>query len=91
MNALVARRLPGLVEAELDGELVGLHVENGTCYSFNATATRILALLDRPKSVEEICAALGREFDVDPVTCGEQVLLLLQDLQRDGLVALDTA
>ena len=85
----MARRLPGLVEAEVDGELVALHIENGTCYSFNATAARIWALLDRPKSVAEISAALAAEFDVDAQACGEQVLLLLRDLQSDDLVALD--
>lgn len=90
MNALVARRLPGVVEAEVDGELVALHIENGTCYSFNATAARIWALLDRPRSVADICNALATEFDIDPATCGEQVLLMLRDLEQDGLAVLET-
>ncbi|MFA6112366.1 MAG: PqqD family protein [Sphingomonas sp.] len=89
MNALTARRLPGLVEAEIDGELVALHIENGTCYSFNATAAHIWALLDRPRSVADICAALTADFDVDPATCGDQVVLLLRDLQKDGLAVLE--
>lgn len=89
MSALVARRLPGLVEAEVDGELVALHIENGTCYSFNRTAARIWALLDRPKSVAEICADLTGEFDIDADRCAEQVLLLLEDLKSDNLIALD--
>jgi PqqD family protein of HPr-rel-A system len=86
--SLVARRLPGLVEAEVDGELVALHIENGSYYGFNATAARIWALLDHPKSVTEICAALAAEFDVDAQECDAQVRLLLQDLQKDGLVDL---
>ncbi|MDB5706215.1 MAG: hypothetical protein JWN66_3331 [Sphingomonas bacterium] len=86
--SLTAHRLPGLVEAEVDGELVALHIENGTCYSFNATAARIWALVDRPKTVTEICAALAAEFDVDERECDTQVRLLLQDLQKDGLVEL---
>jgi hypothetical protein len=89
MTALVARRLPGLVEAEVDGELVALHIENGTCYSFNATAARIWALLDRPRSIADICDALTADFDVDPAICSDQVVLLLQDLQKDGLATLE--
>ncbi len=88
MIDLVAHRLPGLAEAEVDGDLVALHIENGTYYSFNETAARIWALLDRPKSVPELCAALALEFDVDAEQCGDQVLLLLRDLQGDGLVEL---
>jgi hypothetical protein len=91
MNALVARRLPGVVEAEVDGELVALHIENGTCYSFNATAARIWALLDRPRSVADICDALSTEFDIDPATCGDQVVLMLRDLEEDGLAILETS
>jgi hypothetical protein len=90
MNALMARRLPGLVEAEVDGELVALHIENGTCYSFNATAARIWALLDRPRSIADICDALSADFDVDPTICADQVVLLLQDLQKDGLAVLES-
>jgi hypothetical protein len=88
MTDLVAHRLPGLAEAEVDGDLVALHIENGTYYSFNETAARIWALLDRPKSVSELGAALGAEFEVEPQDCAEQILLLLRDLEKDGLVDL---
>lgn len=88
MTDLVVHRLPGLAEAEVDGDLVALHIENGTYYSFNETAARIWALLDRPKSVTELCATLAAEFEVDPQLCATEVLLLLRDLEKDGLVDL---
>jgi len=88
MVDFVAHRLPGLMEAEVDGELVALHIGNGTYYSFNETAARTWALLDRPKSVSDLCATLAAEFEVDPRDCADEVLLLLRDLERDGLVAL---
>ena len=88
MTELVAHRLPGLMEAEVDGELVALHIENGTYYSFNETAARIWALLDRPKSVSELCAILAGEFEVDAQACAREVLLLLRDFEKDGLVTL---
>ena len=88
MTDLVAHRLPGLMEAQVDGDLVALHIENGTYYSFNETAARIWALLDRPKSVSELCTTLAAEFEVDPQACASEVLLLLRDLERDRLVDL---
>lgn len=90
MTDIVAHRLPGLAEARVDGDLVALHIENGTYYSFNETAARIWALLDHPKSVSELCTALAVEFDIDAQTCAREVLLLLRDLEKDGLVALVT-
>jgi hypothetical protein len=84
---LVSRR-EGLVEAEVDGEIVALHVDNGTCYGFNNTATAVWKLLDRPRRLNEICEALAGEFEVPADQCESEVLALLEDLQGDGLVDL---
>ncbi|HEX4736592.1 MAG TPA: PqqD family peptide modification chaperone [Allosphingosinicella sp.] len=86
-NMLVSRRA-GLIEAEVDGELVALHVDNGTCYGFNATATRIWAMIEAPKRLSELRDALLGEFDVAPDVCEAQLLDLLKDLEGDGLVEL---
>lgn len=87
---MVLRR-PGLLETEVDGELVGLHVENGTCYGFNATATRIWALIEAPARVSALRDALTAEFDVDPATCETELMTLLRELETDGLVELRPA
>jgi hypothetical protein len=84
---LVLRRA-GLIEAEVDGELVALHVDNGTCYGFNGTATRIWAMIEEPKRLSELRDALVEEYDVAPETCETQLLDLLKDLEGDGLVEL---
>ena len=84
-DVLVQRRV-GLLEAEVDGELVALDVDQGTCYGFNATATRIWALIEEPKRVSELRDALLEEFDVDADTCQEQLAELLGELEKDGLI-----
>jgi len=56
---MLVTRTEGLIEAEVDGEIVALHVETGTCYGFNLPATRIWALLERPMTVEELRAGGG--------------------------------
>ena len=87
---LVSRRAE-LIETEVDGELVALHIDNGTCYGFNGTATRIWALIEQPRRLSELRDELTREFDVDPELCERQLGELLRELQADGLVELAQA
>ncbi|HEY0414267.1 MAG TPA: PqqD family peptide modification chaperone [Allosphingosinicella sp.] len=82
------QRREGLIEAEVDGEMVGLHVEKGTCYGFNGTATRIWSMIEAPRRLSELRDDLVREFDVNPDECEAQLAELLRELEADGLVEL---
>jgi hypothetical protein len=84
----IVSRSAELIETEVDGELVALHVDKGTCYGFNGTATRIWGLIDQPKRFSELKEQLTREFDVDPEVCERQLGELLRELEADGLVEL---
>lgn len=90
-DATIVMRKSGLIEAEVDGELVGLHVDNGTCYGFNGTATRIWSLIEKPVALGELRDALLAEFDVDPATCEQELRAVLGELEADGLVELRPA
>ena len=63
-NIIVARRA-GLVEAEVDGEIVALHIDKGTCYGLNKSGSRIWQMLAEPKRIDAVCARLIAEYDVD--------------------------
>jgi hypothetical protein len=89
-DLLVTRR-GEMIETEVDGELVALHIDNGTCYGFNSTATRIWAMIEQPKLVSELTEGLMREFDVDAATCEAQLKELLDELAADGLVEIRPA
>lgn len=89
--ALEVRRRGELLATEVDGEIVALNVENGTCYGFNGTATHIWSMIDRPRRLGDLRDALLEEFDVDRATCEAQLMDLLGDLARDGLVELRPA
>ncbi len=89
-NLLVKRR-GEMIETEVDGELVALHIDNGTCYGFNSTATRIWAMIEQPKRFSELTEGLMREFDVDEATCEAQLKELLDELAADGLVEIRPA
>ncbi len=82
----IVERRGGLIQTEVDGELVALHIENGSCYGFNLTATRIWALIEKPKRLSELERDLIAEFDVDPQTCREQLREILEELRSDGLL-----
>jgi hypothetical protein len=85
----LVRRSGGLIEAEVDGELIGLEIEQGVCYGFNGTATRIWAMIEEPKRISDIRDALLTEFEVDPETCERELRAVLADLEADGLVVLE--
>ncbi len=85
---LWVRRGNDLLEAEVDGEMVALHIDNGKCYGFNATAYRIWKMIEEPMLVTTLCESLSKEFKVEPAQCEGDVLALLDGLARDGLVTL---
>lgn len=88
---MMVHRRGGLIEAEVDGELVALHVENGTCYGFNGTATRLWGMVAEPMRLSALRDAFVAEFDVRPDECERDLRELLGELEADGLVALQPA
>jgi len=86
----VSRR-PGMIEADAGGELVGLNVERGTCYGFNATATRVWQLLEHPRTVDALVEVLLAEHEVDEAECRADLHDLLRSLEDEQLVDLTPA
>ena len=84
-NARVVRRQE-MLEADVNGEIVALHVERGQCYGLNSVASEIWRMLAEPTSVDEICARLTSDYDVDSATCRSEVLALISELEQEGLV-----
>jgi hypothetical protein len=74
------------VIAEMNGEIVALDAAKGACYGMNPVATRIWKKIAAPRRVADLCTELVAEYDVDPATCRREVLTLLEDLLREGLL-----
>ena len=85
----VVRRLDDLIEAEVDDEILALHVEQGVCYGFNVTAARVWNSLREPRRIAELRAQLLDEFDVDEETCGRELSEILALLAAQRLVAIE--
>ena len=83
---VVVRNEDGLLTTEVDGELVGMSVEQGACYGLNAVGTRIWALIAEPRSIDSLCEQLLAEFDVAEDRCRREVIALIEDLRADRLV-----
>jgi hypothetical protein len=87
----VFHRLDGLIEAEVDDEILALHVEQGVCYGFNVTAARVWTSLKQPKRLSELQAELLAEFDIDETTCERELREILDLLANRGLVTIAAA
>ena len=85
-DSSVVVRSSDVVEAEVDGEIVALNIERGTCYGLNKVGSRIWQIVSQPSRVTDIGARLIAEYEVDEETCRQQVLELLEDLRNEGLI-----
>jgi len=83
----VVSRKAGIIEAEIEGEVVALNVETGTCYGLNQVGSRIWHMLATSTRISDICEALLAEYSVGSDDCERQVLDLLEDLYAEGLIA----
>jgi hypothetical protein len=68
------------VSAQVDDTVVMMSIEQGMYFGLEGTGPRIWALLEEPRTVEEICAALMHEFEVDADACRREVLAFLHEL-----------
>lgn len=81
-------RCPDMVAAEMDGDLVMMSVEQGEYFGIGGVGTRAWELLEQPMTVEQICAVIVEEFEVDEATCREDMLSFANELLTLGLVKL---
>jgi len=81
------RRSDDLLGAEVGDELLMMSVEKGSYFSLNPVATRIWALLEQPRTLDELVASLTQEYDVPPATCSEETATFLAALRERGMLA----
>lgn len=73
----------------LDDEAVILSLKKGVYYSLNPCGNRIWSLIQKPIRVGEVRDTLLEEFAIDKKTCEEDLLCLLAELKKEGLIAID--
>ncbi len=74
------------VSSDLDDEAVILHLKAGVYYGLDSVGARIWALIQEPKTVDQIKDAILREYEVEPDQCERDVLALLEELAAEDLI-----
>ena len=75
-----------LLATSFGAELVILGLKDGVYYGLEEVGARVWELLQRPVAVSAIRDALVEEFDVAPERCGRDLVKLLTDLAKRGLI-----
>ena len=82
----VVKRSPNHVATDMAGETVVLDMTSGMYYGMGAVAALIWSILDEPRSLEEIQAAVLAEYDIDQESCERDVIAFVDALKSAGLV-----
>ena len=77
------------VSCDLGGEAAILDMKSGIYYGLDAIGAQIWNLIQEPKTVDEVAAAILEEYDVETDRCQQDIVALLQDLAAHGLVEID--
>lgn len=74
------------VSSEVEGETIILDLLGGTYFGLDAVGARVWELIQEPKSVDDVLDILLNEYEVDKERCREDLVTLLQDLEKHDLV-----
>ncbi len=83
-SVVVATR--GQVSSDLADEVVILNLGDGVYYGLDAIGATIWSYIQEARSLRTVRDYLLAEYDVAPVQCEHDLLALVQDLARSGLV-----
>lgn len=74
------------ISGRLHDELVMMDIDKGKYFALNPVATRIWDLLEKPLTLDELCALLMEEYEVSESQCREEVQEVLEEMVRLGVV-----
>lgn len=74
------------VYCNVEDEIVILGLRDGVYYGLNDSGAFIWDLIQKPRSITEICDAIVDEYEVEEDTCKMDLLILIQKLLDKGLV-----
>ena len=74
------------VSCDLEGETVILGLESGVYYGLNAIGASVWKLIQEPRTVEELCESILREYGVESNRCRRDCLAFLHEMEGYGLL-----
>jgi hypothetical protein len=79
------------MSCDLAGEVVILSMKNGVYYTLNPLGSRIWTLIQEPVKVGKVLEIIIEEYDIGKEKCGEDLLALLHELEKEGLIIIEDA
>lgn len=74
------------VSCGLGSESAILNMKDGVYYGLDPIGTQVWNLLQTPRKIADIREVLLQEYDVEPERCDRDLIALLEDLLRAGLI-----
>ena len=74
------------VATEVDREVVLMNVGRGRCYGLGETGSSVWRRLGSPIRVDDLCRELMLEYHADLEVLIKDVIVLLEQMQQEGLV-----
>jgi len=74
------------VSSDLAGEQVILNLDSGVYYGLDEVGTRIWDLLNDSRSIDSVVDALHEEYDVERSELQADVMRLVREMMKAGLV-----
>ncbi len=82
----IVRRSDRQVAANLDGEVAILDLDKGLYFGLQDVGAHVWEALQKPLSVDEICASVVAHFDVTPEVCRADLMKFLSSLHEIGMI-----
>jgi hypothetical protein len=84
--ATTVKQSDKILVQNLDEDTVMANIDSGYYFGVNQTSKRIWELVASPITIADVCTSLQEEYDVDAATCEADVLAIVKELAREGLV-----
>jgi len=87
-NALL-KAAPKTLSRNLEGEEVLLNLDSGIYFGLDKVGTSIWQYLKRGASIPSLCETLLEEYDVPRETAERDILNLVKNLRKNGLIQIE--
>lgn len=75
-----------IISSDMDNETVMMSIEKGEYYGMNSVGSCIWALLEKPNTIDTLCAQLQKQFAVSNQECRQDVSKFVHDLLEKNLI-----
>ena len=81
------KRLDSWLTAKVGEEVVMMSADSGVYIGLNEVGARVWDLMETPRDIDQLCAALAAEFETTPEACRPEVEAFLGDLEQRGVIS----